>query len=530
MAVRALGILGAGLAWLAAQAIGAAPAEAQQPRNGGTLTFGVLGDPPTIDCHAATSFATMHYVSPHYSLLVRIDPTDPSKVAPDVATSWTEAPDRLAYTFKLKPGITFHDGTPLTSADVKASFDRIRNPPEGVISIRKSVYARIADIETPDPLTVVFNLKSASPAFLAAVASPFNCLYSAARLAKDASYPAKEVMGSGPFRFVERVSGSHWVGARFEGYFDKPYPYLDGFRAIRTAPESLVTALQSGQIMTQFRTLSPAQVERLKGALGDGISVYTRPYDFLIVVAFNTKKAPFDDARVRRALSLAIDRWGGAAALSKVSSLAFVGATQRPESPWAANEAELATYPGYGKDIAAARTEARRLLKEAGHEKLTLKLTNRNIADPYTSAGIYLVDQWRQLGITVEHVQMDVKTLTNAQRSGEFDVIIDFLGENVDDPSVALARNTSADISSYNPSGFVDRTIDELYRKIDTEFDVPARKKLVREFEARFLGEAYQVPFLWLNRTVAMPAKLKGFIMTPSHFLNQDLGGLWLTE
>jgi peptide/nickel transport system substrate-binding protein len=530
MTPKAIGIIGAGLAWLAGQALTSEPSPAQQPRHGGTLTFGVLGDPPTIDCHAAASFATMHYVSPHYSLLIRIDPNDPSKVAPDIAHTWTEAPDRLTYTFKLKPGIVFHDGTALTSADIKASFDRLRNPPTGVISIRQSVFARIAEIETPDPETVVFKLKSASPAFLASLASPFNCIYSAARLAKDPSYPASEVMGSGPFRFVERVSGSHWVGKRFEGYFDKPKPYLDGFRAVRTSPDSLVTALQSGQIMTQFRTLSPAQVDRLKTAHGDAMKVYTRAYDFLIVVAFNTKKAPFDDARVRRALSLGIDRWSGAAALSKVSSLAFVGATQRPESPWAANEAELVQHPGFGKDIEAARAEARRLLKEAGHERLTLKLTNRNIADPYTSAGIYLVDQWRQIGVSAEHAQVDVKTLTNAQRSGEFDVIIDFLGENVDDPSVALARNISADVSSYNPSGFIDRTLDDLYRKIDAEFDPAERKRLVRAFEQRFLGEAYQVPFLWLNRTVTMPAKLHGFIMTPSHFLNQDLGGLWLAE
>ena len=522
--------LALGLAWLAACSIASGAALAQEPRRGGTLTYAVLGDPPTNDCHAASSFATMHYVSPHYSLLIKIDPTDPSKVAPDVAETWSQAPDKLSYTFKLRPGVTFHDGSALTSADVKASFDRIRNPPAGVVSIRQSVYGRIAGIEAPDPLTVVFKLKSASPAFLATIASPFNCLYSAALLAKDPAYPAEVVMGSGPFQFVERVRGAHWDGKRFEAYFDKPQPYLDGFRAVNTSPQSLGTALQSGQVMTEFRTLAPAVRDRLQAALGDQLKLHTRAYDFLIVVAFNTKKPPFNDARVRRALSLGIDRWGGAAALSKVSSLSFVGATQRPESPWAATEAELVTYPGYGKDVAAARAEAKRLLKEAGHEALSLKLVNRNIADPYTSAGIYLVDQWRQIGVTVEHAQVDVKTLTTSMRSGEFDAIIDFLGENVDDPSIALARNVSADVSSYNPSGFIDRTIDELYARIDTEFDPAERKKLVRAFEQRFLGEAYQVPFLWLNRTVGMPSKLRGFIMTPSHFLNQDLGGLWLAE
>ena len=504
--------------------------KAQEPRRGGTLVYAVLGDPPTTDCHAATSFASMHYLSPHYSLLIKIDPNDTSKVAADVAQSWTQSDDKLTYTFKLRPEVAFHDGSKLTSADVKASFDRIRNPPAGVVSIRQSVYTRIETIEAPDPLTVVFKLKSASPAFLATLASPFNCLYSAARLAKDPNAPANEMMGSGPFQFVERVTGAHWTGKRFDAYFDKPRPYLDGFKAVNTSSQSLATALRSGQVMAEFRTMSPAVRDQVKAALGDDLQLYTKPYDFLIVVAFNTKKAPFDDARVRRALSLGLDRWAGAQALSKVSSLSFVGATQRPESPWAASEAELVQYPGYGKDIAANRAEAKRLLKEAGHENLSLKLINRNIADPYTSAGIFLVDQWRQIGVTAEHQQVDVKTLTTAQRSGAFDVIIDFLGENVDDPSIALARNISADVSSYNPSGFVDREIDALYAKIDSEFDSVARKALVRAFEKRFLNEAYQVPFLWLNRTVGLPSKVQGFIMTPTHFVNQDLGGIWLKD
>jgi peptide/nickel transport system substrate-binding protein len=522
------------LALVGAIALGAGPdtvqGQPQQPRHGGTLTYAVLGDPPTIDCHAASSFATMHYVSPHYSLLIKVDPHDPSKVAPDVAESWTQAADKLAYTFKLRPGVQFHDGTPLTSADVKATFDRIRNPPQGIVSIRQSVYARIADIETPDPSTVTFKLKSPSPAFLANIASPFNCLYSAARLAKNPNAPADEVVGTGPFQFVERVRGAHWVGKRFEGYFDKPKPYLDGFRAVNTSPQSLAMALQSGQVMTEFRTMAPTIRDRLQAESGDKFRFHTRVYDFLIVVAFNTKKPPFDDARVRRALSLAIDRWGGAQALSKISSLAYVGGTQRPESPWAASEDEMVAHPGFGKNIAEARAEARRLLKEAKQEALSLKLVNRNIADPYTSAGVYLVDQWRQVGVTVEHAQVDVRTLTTAMRSGEFDVIIDFLGEGVDDPSIGLARNISADVSSYNPSGFIDRTIDDLYRRIDSEFDPVARKRLVRDFERHFLHRAYQVPFLWLNRTVAMPANMGGFIMTPSHFLNQDLAGLWLAE
>ena len=508
----------------------AAIADAQTPRRGGELVYGVLGDPPTLDCHKATSFATMHFVSPHYSLLVKIDSKDPSRIAPDIATTWTESEDRLTYTFKVRTGVRFHDGSPLTSADVKASYDRIRQPPEGVVSTRQSQYARIASIEAPDPETVVFRLKQASPAFLNNMASPFNCIYSAAKLAQSPNYPDTEVMGSGPFVFVERVRGSHWRGRRFDQYFDVPKPYLDGFRGVTVAAAGLATALQSGQIMAEFRTVAPSLRDQLKNALGDRIQFFSTPYLFLITVAFNTERKPFDDARVRRALSLAIDRHAGAQNLSRVSSLTFVGSTMRPTSQWAPTEAELAAWPGFGRDIQANRAEARRLLREAGQEGLTVKLVNRNIADPYTPAGVYIVDQWRQIGVQAEHSQVDVGALTNAMRSGAFDAIIDFVGEGVDDPSIQLARSISADISSYNPARFIDREIDRLYAQIDAELDPARRRAALRAYETRFLEQAYQIPFLWLNRTVAMSSRVKGFEVTPSHFNNQDLAGLWLAE
>src|SRR6476469_2423424 len=91
------------IATLGAAAVTGGPATAQEPHRGGTLTYAVLGDPPTIDCHAASSFASMHYIAPHYSLLIKVDPKDPSKVAPDVAQSWTASADKLSYTFKLHP-------------------------------------------------------------------------------------------------------------------------------------------------------------------------------------------------------------------------------------------------------------------------------------------------------------------------------------------------------------------------------------------------------------------------------------------
>src|SRR5882724_6147700 len=134
-------LLGAIATGAAALVLGSGVAAAQTPKKGGTLNFSVVAEPPNYDCHGSTTFALIHPIAPHYSLLLAFDGKEYPKVVGDLAQSWTVSPDGLTYTFKLHPGIKFHDGSPLTSEDVKASYDRIIDPPQGVISIRKAYYA-----------------------------------------------------------------------------------------------------------------------------------------------------------------------------------------------------------------------------------------------------------------------------------------------------------------------------------------------------------------------------------------------------
>src|SRR5436190_2835067 len=141
-------------------------AGAETPKSGGTLTYAVTAEAPSTDCHAITTYAAVHVLAPHYSLLPKVDPDHYPKLKPDVAESWSVSPDALTYTFKIRAGVVFHDGTPLTSKDVKATFDRIRNPPAGIVSIRKELFADIASIDTPDPATVVMRIKEPDASFL----------------------------------------------------------------------------------------------------------------------------------------------------------------------------------------------------------------------------------------------------------------------------------------------------------------------------------------------------------------------------
>ena len=176
-----------------ASLLGAGVSAAETPKSGGTLTFAVTAEAPSTDCHAITTYAAVHVLAPHYSLLLKVDPDNYPKLKPDIAESWSVSPDALTYTFKIRAGVVFHDGSPLTSKDVKATFDRIRNPPAGIVSIRKELFADIASIDAPDPATVVMKIKEPDASFLGTLALPYNCIYSAAKLAEDANFPAKTV-------------------------------------------------------------------------------------------------------------------------------------------------------------------------------------------------------------------------------------------------------------------------------------------------------------------------------------------------
>jgi len=522
-------IAAAGVAAFIAALPLAGAAEAQTPRRGGTLSFAISGETPGYDCHAYDTFAATHFLAPFYSTLLKFDLAKYPEVAGDLAERWTVSPDGLAYTFTLREGVRFHDGSPLTSADIKATYDRMRNPPQGVVSLRRATFADIDTIETPDARTVVFRLKAANPAMIMHFASPLNCVYSAAKLAQDPTFPAKTILGTGPFRFVEHVRGSHVQGVRNENYFRQGLPHLDGFRGVfMLQPATMVNALQGGQVMGEFRSVSPAERDRLRQAMGDRIRIEEGSWTLNLTVVFNTTKPPFDRAEVRRALNMAIDRWGGSRGLQRTTPLRHVGGVLRPGAPGAASDNELAALPGFGRDINAARAQAREILRAAGVTNLLL--VNRTIAQPYTPAGIFLVDQWRQVGVTVDHRQFETSPYLAALREGNFDAAIDFTNLFMDEPSLALAKYLSRDRSPVNYSRSTDRELDGIYDRLIRTADAGERTRLLRAFEKRAFEQSYQAPLLWWHRIIATNTSLRGWQMSPSHLLGQDLAEVWLAQ
>jgi peptide/nickel transport system substrate-binding protein len=504
---------------------------AQTPKKGGTLNFAVVAEPPTLDCHGVSTFAFAHPGRPHYSTLLKFSgPHDAMKIVGDIAESWEMSPGGLAYTFKLVKGVKFHDGAEMTSEDVKASYERIVRPPEGVISLRRSAHADIGNIETPDPYTVVFRMTQPNASMLIHFASPWNCIYRAAKLKEDPKFPEKTILGTGAFKFVEYVKGSHWVGERFDGYFRQGRPYLDGYKAYFVKSNNVVTGIVGGQFDAEFRGRTPKERDQIVEGLKGNANVIEGPWVTSLLFTFNTTRKPFDDVRVRQALSLAIDRWAGGEALSKISVLKYVSGLMRPGYEMALPEAELVKLPGFSKDINKSREEAKRLLKEAGVPNLKIKLVNRAIGEPYTAGAIYVMDQWKRIGVETEHSQIETKLFFDAMKDGTFDVLVEFISDFADDPTAQFDKVLTKKKSSQAASGHTDEKIDDLFEKQARVVDPAERIKIVNELERYALTQAYSVPLLWWQRIIANHKKVQGWEHQANHFTATDLVNVWLDE
>jgi peptide/nickel transport system substrate-binding protein len=522
---------------LAGVLVVAAPVFAETPKRGGTLTYVIPADaPPSFDGHREGTFATLQAVAPFYSVLIRVNPENPSSATEFVCDLCTEMPiptdEDATYTFKLRDGVKFHDGSPLTAADVKASWEHIIHPPEGVISQRESWYTMVDKVEAPDAKTVVFRLKFATNAFLPALADPFTFIYQKANLDKDPHWYEKNISGSGPFKLVAYETGQSVTGVRNPDYYRPGLPYLDGFTAIFAAKQATrIDAIRSDRAAMEFRGLPPSARDELVGALGDKITVQQSDWNCGSMVEFNHQKKPFDDVRVRRALTLAVDRWQGAQALSKIANVHTVGGIVFPGSPLAATKDELEQIAGYGTDIAKSRAEAKRLLKEAGAEGLSFELLTRGVDQPYKTVGIWLVDEWSKIGLHVTQRVVPSGPYIEAQRAGNFEVYSGANCHGVPNPLLDIQTYLPEPYHAGNYGFFEDQKEVALYDNMLRETDVAKQRRQMREFEKYVLDDqAHAMYLMWWYRIIPYRSYVKGFKISPSHYINQDLATLWLDK
>jgi peptide/nickel transport system substrate-binding protein len=233
--------------------------------------------------------------------------------------------------------------------------------------------------------------------------------------------------------------------------------------------------------------------------------------------------------RVRRALTLALDRWGSAPGLSKVAVVHTVGSIIFPGSPLAPTKEELQQIAGFGPDIEKSRAKARRLLKEAGQENLSLELLNRNVDQPYKYNGTWLVDQWSKIGVKVTQKVVPTGPWFATLRSGDFDVGLAGNCQSIVNPLLDVHAYLPRSVNTANYGYYEDAKELELHEAALHETDPKKQHDLMYQFAKRVMDDEAHVAFLmWWYRIVPYRSYMHGWKIGSSHYLNQDLSTIWL--
>jgi peptide/nickel transport system substrate-binding protein len=542
-AMTALAI-GAGVALAIGSGTGAL---AKMPKRGGILNFVVASKIPSYDGHKESTFGMIHPIRPFYSLLIRVDPNNPqtNDFVCDLCDGKVPEPTNggKRYTFKIHKGIKFHDGTPLTAHDIVATHNKIIFPAPGVASSRKGFFSMVEKISAPDDYTVVFDLKYATPGFLPALATPFNFTYAKADLDKHGmSWHEKHINGTGAFTFVQHQPGAFVEGKKYDHYHHmgadgKPLPYLDGYKAI-SAPKMAVRvqAIRGDRAAIEFRGFPPKTRDDLVKALGDKITVQEGDWNCVMGASPNqntkTKGDKYKDPRVRRALSMALDRWEGSKYLSKIALVRTVGGIAFPKHPLAATKEELMQMAPYNPDREARHAAAKKLLADAGKTDFKVTLWNRAVDQPYKVVGTWYIDQWRKIGLDADQVVLPSGPwYAGFRKKKDYDVTVDFNCQSVVNPTVDAAKWISDDKTGNNYASYQDRTLDKWYDEMNRETDFKKQRAIFRKFEKRVLDEqAHFILAFWWYKINPHRSYVKGWIQAPSHYLNQHLDQVWLDK
>jgi len=507
---------------------------AKKPVYGGMLNFVVGSKIPSYDAHRETTFGMIHPIRPFYSLLIRINPNNPRSTTDFICDlcegKFETAPDGLSHTFNIRKNVKFHDGTPLTAADIKASIDKIVFPPKGIASSRQSWYSQIASVDTPERYKLVVKMKRPLSAIIPALASPFNFIYSKKDLDTHGyTWHMKNINGTGAFRFVRHEPGAFVEGVRNKDYYIKGLPYLDGFKSISAPKMSIrLQAIRGDRAAIEFRGFPPKARDDLVRALGKKITVQESNWNVLMGAGPNQNIKRFQDVRVRRALGYALDRWNGAKYMSQIAVVRTVGGIVFPGHKLAASKEWLMKMPGYGKDVEAARAKARKLLKDAGYPDLKVTFWNRAVDQPYKIVGTWFVDQWRKIGVNAD--QSVVPTgpwYAGLRKTRDKDVVMDNNAQTVINPPIDTSKWVRD--GGINYVNHKDDKVTELYLDMLNENDAKKQYAKMRAYEKRvLLDQAHYIPGFWWYRITPHRTYVKGWKIGPSHYLNQALDQVWI--
>jgi peptide/nickel transport system substrate-binding protein len=519
--LRGMGLLAMGAA-VAGPMGGLRAAYAQEaPVRGGIFNFNLTAAPPNFDPLSNSSGTILSCIAPCYSGLVRFDPMDPNTIISDAANEWSVSEDGKTVTFTLHDNIKFHDGVALTSADAAFSLDRVRNPPEGVVSNRKAALAVIDSIATPDPLTLVITLTRPSPAFLNTLASGWMVIL-AKHFIEEGGDPAKTVMGSGPFKFKEYIDGVSVELERNPDYFVADRPYLDGIKGFIVPDQGAVwNYLQSGELQ-QWQSIQGAEAGQYTS--NDDIEIVETPSTSMIGVTFNTAVAPFDNPVLREAACLAIDRTAGMEILQRGQGV--FGGPIVP-GPWTLEPAALEAISGYGLDTTANLERAKALMAEAGFaDGLEVNMLVRRIA-LFEPVGVFLKDQWAKIGINVILDVQENAAFFESQKTRAFQALVAGGSANTSDPDDVGSWFRCE--SSQNFADLCNSGADALFDQMSAELDPAKRKELANQWEAMTAEGRGTFVMYWRKRFMGLRRNVHDMVIHPNIDNNMKHQDIWLS-
>jgi len=469
---------------------GLAAAQDPAPTRGGHVVVAITAEPPGWDPSASTSQEIPRVVYDNVMQgLVRFDRN--GEIVPALATSWETSEDGLTWTFHLREGVTFHDGSAFDAADVVEKFERAIDPESGHTNAQ--YYEAIASIEAVDDHTVVFHLSRPSSSLLYNLARPDSVINPSGTAETQRSQP----VGTGAFVFAEYVPGSHVRLERFADYWEEGLPYLDSaeFRIV-SDPNARFAALQAGDIDLIGVALLPEQFQQvqanpaLKGTQGSATAEIT--------LALNNAVEPLDDPRVRQAITHAIDK--NAIVQGAMFGLGTViGTHMSPAENYYVDLTD--TYP-YDPE------RARELLAEAGYpDGFTVRF---ELPEPYNierRTGEVIAQQLAQVGIDVELSVVEWATwIERIFLGGDYDMTI-------------IGHSEPRDINVYANPGYY------------YHYDNPRIGELLDEAEAALTQEEANAKYQEIARIIAEDA-VNVWVFSSPYLVaaKQDVYGFWTDQ
>jgi len=495
-----------------------------QPRTGGILRQVGVGDPSTFDLHQNISVVVTGPVAPMFNGLLQMDPHADGQIIPDLASTLPEQVDEKTYIFSIPPNVQFHDGSTLTAEDIKANYEWMMNPPAGKTSTRQSILAPVVDsIDLPDETTIRFNLKHPSASFLLNQTVEYMAIGPKKILDADGEL-GKNPIGTGPFKRKSYQPGVSVELEKFPGYFRSGRPYLDGI-VVHMLPDRR-TALENF-LGGKVHMLSPNAEEtaEIEARLGDEVELVSAPSNSRNMLFMMTEKPPFNDPRVREALSLLFDREEHLALVYQGRGTT-VGSYMAPEpaGQWALPEADIKKVPGYaGADVARAKM----LLEQAGVNSGTeWKMVSRNI---YQDFVVWCVEQLRKAGISSSPQLLDTGAAYAAGNAGQFDLFPWTAVPALDDPDAVFGDIGGMTFAVRNWSKTNDPEVDRLFNDQARTLDAQSRKKLVNDLDLRLVSTFQTLQFGYPSPVYAHHKKVKNksYLMN-ENYTNRTYEDVWL--